>query len=246
MKCQNCGAEIGLLDKVCPHCGSVNTESAGHQAEMKHYQKLSTKTKGKVRESIAQNVPLVVSVIALVLLIAGIGTALYVSENASLFSHWARRKESMKKYEEYTVSLQRFLEKEDYAGFVAFKELHVIPEYEEPYREFEKVWDLACEYCRAMNAIEKAVMFGSDARRYGMDSTIFDCRMGIAGFYYEYDKALPDMQEDKYRDCAADMKEKVDVALEIFLGLDEEGRSQYLASSQNQQAAYLEEVLIGE
>ena len=26
MKCRNCGAEVGLLDKVCPYCGSDNIE----------------------------------------------------------------------------------------------------------------------------------------------------------------------------------------------------------------------------
>lgn len=246
MKCQNCGAEIGLLNKVCPHCGSANTQSVGHQTQMKHYQKLSGEAKGKVQDSVSRNVPLIVSTVILVLLIIGIGVSLYVAENASLFSHRASRREAMRKHEEYTGILRQYLEKEDYAGFVAFKNLHVIPEYEKPYQEFEKVSDLAGEYCKAMNAIESAVMFGPDSERYGMDSDIFGCRMGIDGFYYEYDKMLPDVQEDPYLECMIDMREKVDKALEIFLGLDEEGRKKYLESSQNQQTAYLEEVLVGE
>lgn len=144
MKCKNCGAEIDLLDKICPYCGSINEESAGHQAEMENYQKRSEKTKGKVRESIAGNIPLVVSSVILVLLIIGIGVAFYVEKEASLFSHWAMRRESLKKSDEYSKRLIEYLEAGDYTGFVTFKEYHVIPEYESEFQEFEKIWDLSC------------------------------------------------------------------------------------------------------
>lgn len=245
MKCRNCGAEIGLLDKTCPHCGSVNVESAGHQAEMKNYRKRSEKTKSKVRESIAENVPLVVCTVILALLIIGIGVAFYVEDEASLFSHWAKRRESLKKSEEYSERLIAYLEEGDYTGFVAFKEYHVIPEYEPEYQEFEKLWDLACEYARTMNSIEGAVMYGEDAPRYGKESDVFGCRSSIDSFYYEYGRMEAD-PEYKYQKYMIDMKEQVDTALRIYLGLDDEAREEYLASSMNQQEAYLEEVLIGE
>ena len=245
MKCRNCGAEIGLLDKTCPHCGSVNVESVGHQAEMKKYRKDSEKTKGKVRESIEGNVPLVVSTVILILLIIGIGVAIYVEDEASLFTHWALRRESLKKSEEYSEKLIEYLEAGDYTGFVAFKGNHVIPEYEPEYQEFEKLWGLAKEFSGVMNSIEEAVMFGEDAPRYGMDTNIFMCRLNIESFYYEYGRMQvnPEYKYQKYMD---DMKEQVDAALRIYLGLDDEAREEYLASSMNHQKAYLEEVLIGE
>lgn len=245
MKCRNCGAEIGLLDKTCPHCGSVNLESAGHQAEMKSYRKQSEKSKGKVKESISKNVPLVVCSVILVLLIIGIGAAFYVEKEASLFSHLAKRRESLKKSDEYSEKLKEYLEAGDYTGFVAFKGNHVIPEYEPEYQEFEKLWDLASVYARAMNSIEEAVLFGEDSPRYGMDSNVFNCRSAIADFYYDYGR-LEKEPEDKYQKYMADMKEQVDVALRIYLGLDDQAREEYLASSMNHQEAYLEEVLLGE
>lgn len=247
MKCPSCGAEIGLLDKVCPYCGTVNTESSGHQAEMVHYKKQSEKTKGKLRRSIAQNKPIVISVVVFLFLVIGTFIAMDVAENASLYTHRARRREALKKSVEYKAELERYLEAEDYAGFVAYKELHVIPEYEEAYKEFEKVWDVAYYYCTAMNSIEEAVMFGADAKRYRMESYVSDCQRGIDMFYFEYESNVKELQDDyKYRDRILDMKEKVEVAMHVFLGLDEEGLREYLDSSQNKQEAYLEEVLIGE
>ena len=245
MKCRNCGAEIGLLDKTCPHCGSVNEESARHQAEMKGYRDRSEKTKGKLRERIAGNAALVVSAVILVLLIIGISVAVYVKEEAFLFSHWAKRRESLKKSEEYTEKLITFLDEGDYTGFVEYKEFHVIPEYEPEYQDFEKLWDLAQEYARAMNSIEAAVLFGEDAPRYGMDSYVSDCRRNIASFYYEYGR-MESEPEYKYQKYMTDMKEQVDTALLIYLGLSDQAREEYLAASMNWQKAYLEEVLLGE
>lgn len=246
MKCRNCGAEIGLLDKVCPHCGSANIESAGHQAEMKGYQKRSEKTKAKLKESTARNVPLVVSAVILVFLIIGIGVASYVAEEAFMFSHWAKRREALKKYEEYSKEMCAYLERGDYLGFVAFKDYHVVPEYEPEFQEFEMVWDIASEYSKAMNSIEEAVMFGADSPRYRMDSYVSDCRSEVTWFYYEYGQKEQEIEEDKYRNYMVDMKAQVDTAARIFLGLDEEGLREFLDSSMNQQEAYLEEVLKGE
>ena len=245
MKCRNCGAEIGLLDKTCPYCGSVNVESAGHQAEMKKYQKRSEKTKSKVKKSINENVPLVVSAVLLVLLIIGVGVAAYVEDEAALFSHWASRRDSLKKSEEYSAKLIEFLESGDYTGFVAFKGYHVIPEYEPEYQEFEKLWNIASNFSGTLNSIEAAVMYGEDAPRYGLDFDISSCLRSIDNFYYEYGR-LENEPEDKYQKYMVDMKEQMDTALRIYLGLDDQAREEYLGSSTNKQKVYLEEVLIGE
>jgi len=245
MKCINCGAEVGLLDKTCPYCGSVNLESAGHRAEMKKYQKRSEKTKSAVKKSIAENVPLVVSAVILVLLIIGIGVAFYVEDEAALFSHWANRRESLKKSEEFSEKLIEYLEVGDYTGFVAYKEYHVIPEYEPEFQEFEKLSNFAYEFSQTMNSIERAVMYGEDAPRYGQESNVSSCRRNIDMFYYEYGK-LENEPEDKYQKYMIDMKEQMDTALTIYLGLDDQEREEFLGSSMNKQEVYLEEVLLGE
>ena len=42
------------------------------------------------------------------------------------------------------------------------------------------------------------------------------------------------------------MKEKADIILKVYLGMDDTKREAYLAASEIEQEAYLEEVLTGE
>ena len=211
MKCNSCGAEIGLTDEVCPYCGAVNKQAAAHLEEMEQYKDRSKKTKGKVKESIAANIPILVSALILVLLVIGTGVSSYVAENAYLFRHRASRAEAIKKHEEYSQILRQYLKDGDYAAFSSFK--------------------------------EECVLYGADSPRYGLDSDISSCQMGIENFYYEYERKLHDMEGDPYMDNAIDMKKKMDAAMKIYLGLDGGELEEYLASSSNKQEAYLEEVL---
>ena len=103
MKCISCGAEIGLTDERCPHCGRILAETAGHQADMQYYKGDSEKTKKKVRKITGENVPIVISVFVLVLLVIAVCIASYVKENAYHFREDAQRRESVNKYDEYSV-----------------------------------------------------------------------------------------------------------------------------------------------
>ncbi|MCR5251582.1 MAG: zinc ribbon domain-containing protein [Lachnospiraceae bacterium] len=243
MKCPNCGAEVELLDEVCPYCGAVNKESAAHRAEMKHYKERSKNAKEKACGIISENVALIVSSVVLVLLVIGIVAATYVEKNAFMFSHWAARSESLQKSAEYAGILRQYLDSGDYAAFLAFENAHVIPAYEEGYTEFEKISGMATNYVAAMNSIENVVLFGEGAKHYSVDTDISSCQRSIANFFYTYERALTDMEGDPHYGKLLDMKGKMDVALRIYLGLDEEKREEYLESSEGRQKAYLEEVL---
>ncbi len=246
MKCNNCGAEIGLLDKFCPYCGSTNTESRGHIGEMKHYKKENKETQKAVKKSISQNARLIILGVALVLLVVGNAVFSDIAENGSLNAHRAKRSDALRKQEEYSETLRQLLQDEDYTGFVAYKELHVIPEYEEGYKEFENVWEIAKEYNGLINNIEEVSMFGPEAPKYGLERSISSLKLAISSFYREYDYRIGDYQDDPYLKNMEDMKEKADLALAIYLGLDDEAREEYLASSEIKQAAYLTEVLIND
>ena len=65
----------------------------------------------------------------------------------------------------------------------------------------------------------------------------------IWNFYFELDSQREKIEEDPCREYIHDMKEKADLILEIYLGLDEAGREEYFAASDIRQEAYLEEVL---
>lgn len=243
MKCTSCGAEIGLTDKVCPHCGRVLTETTGYRRDKKKYRSDSEKTKKTIKGIIGENIPIVVSAIVMLLLFIAIGIASYVKENAYHFKEDALRKESAKNYEEYSALIRDYLDAGDYTGFVAFKEYHNIAEWEEPYDKLELLWDIAKEYSDLVYTVESSVMYGAEARIYLPESDINDCHSAIWQFYNEYENSLSNIDSDPYKDYMHDMKKKADIILETYLGMDEKEREAYFAGSEFEQKAYLEEVL---
>ena len=77
-------------------------------------------------------------------------------------------------------------------------------------------------------------------------SVIRMCRLDISSFYTRYGYAEDDLEGYKYREYAEDMKYKLDTAMKIYFGLDDKGLAEYLASSENKQALFIEEVVLGE
>ena len=52
MKCKNCGAELTMLEKFCPNCGTPNEQSQQHIKDMEHYEhEFSDTQKEVVRNS---------------------------------------------------------------------------------------------------------------------------------------------------------------------------------------------------
>lgn len=45
MKCRYCGNNLGFEDELCPHCGNVNAEAAGHIAVLRDYKEDYDNTK---------------------------------------------------------------------------------------------------------------------------------------------------------------------------------------------------------
>lgn len=246
MKCVSCGGEIGLTDKICPRCGRTITETAGHQRDLKKYKDKNEAAKRETTKAIKGNLPIVISAVVMVALLIAIGIAFYVEENAYSFRSDAKRKESVKKYDEYSAEIEKYLKAGDYTGFVAFKEYHNIAEWEAPYDDLKLLWEMAKYYNGLVSKVEEAVMFGPEARRYRPEEDVDNCQGAIYRFYHEYEYKQSDIEADPYSIYIHDMKEKADIILKVYLSMDDEAREAYLASSEIEQEAYLEEVLINE
>ncbi len=246
MKCISCGAEIGLTVEKCPYCGRVVTETAEYQADLKSYKRRSEATKRRLSEILEGNIPLVISTIVLVALFIATCVAFYVKENAYSFRSDAMRRESVKKYDEYSLQIKRYLDAGDYTGFAAFKEYHNIAEWDKPYDDLNLLWELAYDYNDLVSEVESSLMFGPEAFRYNPEGDVSDCRRSINEFYQEYEYRQEEIEADPYSLYIHDMKEKADIILEVYLGLDDTAREAYLASSEIEQEAYLEGVIINE
>ena len=245
MKCRNCGAEVGLLDKVCPYCGSDNIESAGHRTKLDTYKKKSKETVERADRKYSSNKPLIAGSIILVFLIIGV-IAMAIAEDKTEFMDLdIAHSETLKNVESYKATLNGYLEAGDYISFHDFFEGHHIYETDPEYEEYKLLLTLSYEYRSAMNSMEQLILFGegytSDKR-----SVIRMCRLDISSFYTRYGYAEDDLEGYKYREYAEDMKYKLDTAMKIYFGLDDKGLAEYLASSENKQALFIEEVVLGE
>lgn len=246
MKCSSCGGEINLTDQKCPHCGRLLTETAGYQADLNSYTAKGEKAKRGLSKSLSGNVPLIISAVVMVALLVGIGIASYVKENAYHFRSDQMRKEAAKKYDAFSAEINKYLESGDYTGFAAFKEYHNIAEWEAPYDDLNLLWDITEKYTALVSGIEGSVMFGPEARIYRPEDRVDDCHRVIRNFYHEYEYNLSKIEVDPYAKYMRDMKEKADVILKVYLGMDDAEREAYLAASDIEQEAYLEEVLLHE
>lgn len=244
MKCYSCGGEVNLTDKVCPFCGRPLTETASYRADEEKYKKRSEKTKSKIGVLISENVPIVISAVVMILLIIAVSVASYINENAYSFKDEAMRKESVKMYDSYRPIIQEYLDAGDYTGFAAFKEYHNIAEWEEPYDDLCLLWEITKEYSDLLADVESAVINGPNAEIYRPERNVDNCHSAIWQFYYEFENNKEEIDADPYKEYMYDMKDKADIILEIYLGMDEQARKDYFEGSEAKQKAYLEEVLL--
>ena len=246
MKCIGCGAEIELTVEKCPYCGRTVKETERYRTDLKDYSDKTERSKRKLSQILVGNIPLVISAVILVVLLVATGIAFYVKENAYHFRSDSMRRESVSKYDEYSVQIQKYLDAGDYTGFAAFKEYHNIAEWEAPYDDLNLLWEMAYDYTWLVSEVESSVMFGPEAQRYHPEQDVADCRRAIWKFYSNYEDNRSEIETDPYGKYITDMKKKADIILEVYLGIDDTEREEFLASSDIEQDAYLEGVLINE
>ena len=245
MKCRNCGAEVGLLDKVCPYCGSDNIESAGHRAKFNTYKKKSKDTVEKADRKYSSNKGLITGSIILVFLIIGVIAMSIIEDKTDYMDLDIAHSETLKDVEGCKKKLNGYLEAGDYISFYDYFKEHHFYETDPEYEEYKILLNLSDDYRYAMNSIEELVMYG-EGNTHNKESDIQMCRLHISSFYSEYGYKEDDLEGYMYREYAEDMKNKMNTAIKIYFGLDDKGLEDYLASSDNKQALFIEEVFSGE
>ena len=245
MKCKNCGGEMGLLDKVCPYCGSENEESAGHQAKFQFYKRKSRETVETADQKYSSNKPLIAGSVILVLLIIGVITMTFIADKTEFIDLEIAHSETLKEADRFKEILNGYLEAGDYISFYNFVKRHHIYETDPEYKEYALLLDMASNYRSAMDSIEQLLMYG-EGYTYDKLYDIKDVSRSVSFFYVMYGYAEDDLEEDPYKKYAEDMKNKLNTAMRIYFGLDEKGLEDYLASSENQQTLFIQEAVSGE
>jgi len=246
MKCISCGAEIGLTDSKCPYCGREITENVSHRRDLKKYKDKNKKIKSEADNIVSLNLPIVISVVVMIFLIIALIFAAYLEDNAYTLRSEMIRKESEKKYDEYSVIIQEYLDAADYIGFNAFIDNHCIWVHEGPYEDLKYVKAIAGNFTAMASMVEEVVMYGPEAKVYSRDMNIRSCARCIEDFYDQYSYLEDEIENDPYKEYIYDIKNQADLILEIYFGLDEAGRAEFFEGTDNARYAYIEGVLLDE
>ena len=114
MKCEHCGAPIGLEDKFCAYCGAPNTQALLHQADMEHYQQEFQRTQAEVMKSTGRMARISSNLIILaVLVVLNIGAAIFLF-NANELGWNARVKATEAKASVYQADMEEMIEEKEY------------------------------------------------------------------------------------------------------------------------------------
>ncbi len=120
MKCEHCGAPIGLEDKFCAYCGAPNPHALKHQADMEHYEREFQKTQTEVMKSTGRMARISSNLIILaILVILNIG-AFFFAVKAPDLAWDAREKAQEKRADEYRADLEELIEAKEYLKLYSY------------------------------------------------------------------------------------------------------------------------------
>ena len=247
MKCPHCGGEIGLEDKFCPWCGKPNEQSVRHHEDMERFQAAwrdTEKTVEKKTKHVVRLLPRLIVILVLVLVSAAAGI---IGSRAWDFADSAKRRASERNAAEVCAALDEYLEMKDYKGFDSYSELHCLNFYSGPFEDYSAIHSCASCYATFLARLEE-IFLQRDREYWLKNLSSFDIRYlssSVSDFFDTSERMLNRDITEKDRLCIEDMRQTASGLLRVFLGLDEEGLKEFLAMSENKQAAYLEEVLTG-
>ena len=155
MKCQYCGGDISLEDRICPHCGRLQENAVRHDEEMKRYEAAFEDTRNEVLARSSQSAR-GIGVRLLVILVL-LGGAIYLFAHSSSWSvRSARReREANANVALFTERIEQYLEERDYEGLNSFSDYYMLT-YNDNYKKYYTIlW--ACD--RYANVCESLMAF---------------------------------------------------------------------------------------
>ena len=161
MKCKYCGADVGLEDLVCSHCGMPNEEARKHAQDMQRYSRDYERTKTEVSRSAKKAGRLAAHGIILgLVIVANILVYSLLSNSYSLQRDWQVRK-AEKNFQTHQAMMDEYLDKQDYLGFSAYCQASYIDGYSSKYRDYEQSVRMCRQY-RYVYADMAKMVFASD------------------------------------------------------------------------------------
>ncbi len=150
MKCQYCGSNLGIEDKVCPYCGKVNDQAAEHQAVIEEYRDEyeQTKSESKVKSKVAGRTGRLIVIAIMLVLIIAMRTSASVNSDVG---ERERKKENRiakevdKNRDVVSATLEELEKNRDYLG-MDYYVLNYRLRSDDKYNDYSRVFTAAISY----------------------------------------------------------------------------------------------------
>ncbi len=182
MKCEFCGANIGLEDLVCPHCGRENTVARKHAVQMIHYKNDYQETKEEVLQKARRFSGNSVRITLIAVLILLIVISFIVAAKSYSTVRVYREKQTEKNAEAVIAKIRMLVDEERYVELGSMADNEYIDVYDGPFesygrilrasQSFRNVYEdvLRCAYPAEYARTEREISYLSDALGYFYDS----------------------------------------------------------------------------
>ena len=246
IKCRYCGGEVGLEENFCPYCGRPNEQAQGHHRDMASFRRRYAETEAAVvdrAEHYSRVIPRVILV--LVLLFAAVAMWI-VAAGAWRYPESMRSRAALRDPEAVKATLDGYLEQGDYLSFASYMEFNDIQTYDTPFAEYSDVRWCATYYQTFVIDMER-ILLQRDREsweRYSASSDIRFLCSALDSFTETYARAMEDAPSEFHRACMEDMNANILAMLRVYFNVSEEEAADFLALSENQKAARIEEVLL--
>ncbi len=246
MKCEYCNGNLSLEDEYCPHCGKPNKHARKHIDDMRRFQGEFEDTKRYVRDKTIGYTEITVRVVILSILIVLILVFFAVGANAWEINREIKKKSAEKKFEEYSLVLDGYLEDGDYLEFNTFCETKGLYTYDSVYREkYGEIINACFRYADAYKALFDFAGFDED------DSVSYVTEMtgDALDFFYKYylneNLFYTDREEEpeQYRRALDGMERNIELILSVYCGFTQEEAAAFPEMSKARRNILLEEKL---
>ena len=242
MKCKYCGGNLDLEHKFCPHCGRPNELADQHIRDMERFQGEFDETKKDVYRNASRWSGIFARSIILAVIVILIFLAGFVSQNAWSFRREHLERDAERHYAEYSAELNRYLEKQDYRGFVSCMNYHYMDSYGSPYMKYSGLKRAADYYSLVLEYVMRIAMpasYLSFDQYYESLSNDLDqfYRFTDPASYDEYDQIDLDFVQPHWER----MEQTIQEVLRTYLHFSEEEVGEFRAMSKARRSLLLEE-----
>ena len=229
MKCDYCGSNLTIDDKVCPYCHQPNKHYVKHRQDMFHYETDYQNTKSEVYEKAGKvsRRAARISVLAVMgMLVLG---AVLVNVFAWDIQRAIKESAAKKHLSEYQVQLDAYIEQEDWTGFYNFmngRDLIYSDLGEGEFKHYQQFARLADNYTEIFNMCSRLVEYNNGN---GYDS-YFDpdrCLETMAdNLAYLYNATKEDYyyhnMYEHHTDWCETLMAQTEALVQTYVGVDEE------------------------